>query len=140
MGFFSRSVKYFMANNHGKGWYGRHVHAKNIASTTSVAKALATAVVNATDPQAPASPPVALGTPASVGTPGTGIAAPQTTQTTQTTQAAQAAQTTALIPGSFAYMQQALKRKNKIFSASGLASLHPVSLLGSANGKTTLGG
>lgn len=108
-----------------------------VADTTSTAKAMAYALVNAADPQAPTPPPVALGTPASVGTPGTGIAAPQAAQTTQTTQAAQ---TAALIPGSFAYMQQALKRKNKIFSASGLASLHPASLLGSANGKTTLGG
>ncbi|HFW3588236.1 TPA: hypothetical protein ACIBIV_002096 [Salmonella enterica subsp. enterica serovar Birkenhead] len=46
------------------------------------------------------------------------------------------------IPGSYAYMQQqAQKRKN--IGANGLAGiayLHPVSLLGSANGKTTLGG
>lgn len=92
------------------GWF-RHTMPKDrlarqrmpVADTTSTAKAMAYALVNASDPQAPVSPPVALGTPASVGTPGTGIAAPQT--------APAANQAAALIPGSFAYMRRGMKRK-----------------------------
>ncbi|HGB3909052.1 TPA: hypothetical protein ACIVLM_000314 [Salmonella enterica subsp. enterica serovar Birkenhead] len=126
-----------------RGWMGIRL-AKRVLHHR---QAMASVEGNAAAPQPPVAPVVPVAPPAPQEAPQAQTApqAPQVQQAPQTPQDTQAApaanQTAALIPGSFAYMQQAMKRKNiGANGLAGIASLHPVSLLGSANGKTTLGG